>query len=139
MPIFFKKDKQGKPIVKSNKKFSKRPYGNWGSATNVIAGPVPNEYKTPFPGNMRYFVQYDADYNIIEGTLTASVTPVGGTVYELFANDLIALPLEAVEDSGAIADDPEEVVAVELGMSQQYAQHGLRTMKKGRKTIIITD
>lgn len=139
MPIFYRKDKQGRPIAKSNRKLSTRPFGNWGSATTVIAGPMPNEYKTPFPGNKRYFVQYDADGQIIEGTLTVSDTPVGGTVYEIFANDLITLPLEAVQDSGAIADDPEEVVALELGMSQQYAQHGLRTVKKGKKTIVITD
>ena len=137
--VFYRKNKQGRPIPGSNKKLATRPYGSWDVVVNFVNGPVPNEFKPAFPGNMRYFFEMTEAGDVVEGGLVQSTSVPEGNYLELFTNGVATLPLGSNENSGVVEDDPEDVVAVPIEMSESFRQKGYRTKKVGNKTIIITD
>lgn len=137
--VFYRKNKQGRPIPGSNKKLKTRPYGSWDMVVNFVNGPVPDEFKPAFPGNMRYFFELDANGDVVEGGLIQSTSVPEGNYLELFTDGIATLPLGSNENSGVVEDDPEDVIAVPIETSENFRQKGYRTIKKGRKTIVITD
>ena len=137
--VFYRKNKQGRPVPGSNRKLTTRPFGSWDVVVNFINGPIPNEFKPTFPGNMRYFFELDANGDVVQGGLIQSTSVPEGNYLELFTNGIATLPFGSNENSGVIEDDPEDLLAVPVEMSDKYRQNGYRTITKGKKTIIVTD
>lgn len=127
-PLFFRKDRKGLPIVRSNMKASKKPSTAHTQVANVVNGPVPDSFKPRFSGtNLRYFVEIDATGTPISGSLISSTNVPEGNYLELFKNNIIGLPLGSNENSGVVVDTPEDLADVPMIMSEDFRINGYRT------------
>ena len=128
--FFFKKDRSGLPIPSSNLKATKKPSTAHTQVTEIINAPIPNAFKPRFFGNKRYFVQYTEIGELITGSLVSSITPPEGMFLELFKNNLIALPLEANQNSGLLTNSIEDLATIPIYMSEEFKINGHRTTGK---------
>jgi len=88
MPLFYKQNKKGRPVPGSNKTATSRPPGlvGWAETPAVVNSPVPDEFKTSFSGTKRFFVELDANSEVIDGSLIAETDIPEGNYLEVFAN-----------------------------------------------------
>lgn len=129
--FFFRKDRSGLPVPGSNLKATKKPSTSHTQVSTIVPAPVPNSFKPTFAGSKRYFVQMDANGDLINGTLIASTTPPEDQSFlEVFKNNVVGLRLEANQNSGAIEPTAEELAGIPVYMSEDFIQNGFRTTGK---------
>jgi hypothetical protein len=127
--LYFRRGRNGLPLAGSNIRANRRPSTGHIQVKNVINGPISDSFKPAFAGNNRFFVQLDANGNVINGSLVVSTIVPVGNYMELFKDNVIGRPRGENENSGVVVDSPEDLADVPMIMSEDFRINGYRTSK----------